>query len=118
MRRTVVVVSKDPKVHSAVKSARNPDLRVVEAPTGLGALFICASQPVDSLVIDLSTPGMNWPRLVEKLEQTFPGLPVFTLETSQADIADQLRSVLDSAASRKQPAKAHAALPLARVLRA
>jgi CheY-like chemotaxis protein len=115
MKRTVVVVSKDQKVHSVVKSMRGPELRVLEAPSGLGALFICAAQAVDSLVIDLGTPGMEWPRFVEKLAQTFPELPVVMLEAGKAE---EVRGALDSAVARKQPASAHAALPLARLQRA
>jgi CheY-like chemotaxis protein len=120
MRRTVVIVSKDPKVHSLVKSMRSPDLRMTEAATGLSALFICASQPVDALVIDLGTPGMDWPRLMEKLAQTFPALPVVTLASGQAvnSLAERLGGALESAAVRKQPASAHAALPLVRAQRA
>jgi CheY-like chemotaxis protein len=120
MRRTVVVVSKDPKVHSVLKTLRSPSLRLLEAPTGLGALFVCASEPVDSLVIDLDTPGMDWPRLVEKLAQTFPALPVVTLAAggNESGLAQQLQDALESAAKRKQPASAHAALPLVRAQRA
>ena len=120
MKRTVVVVSQDLKVHSVLKTLRGPDLRVIEAPAGLGVLFICASQPVDSLVIDLETPGMDWPRLMQKLAQTFPALPVVTLAAGRDEtaVAQQLRSALDSAALRKQPGSAHAALPLVRAQRA
>ena len=120
MKRTVVVVSKDPKVHSALKTLRSPSLRLLEAPTGLGALFLCASQPVDSLVIDLDTPGMDWPRLTEKLAQTIPALQVVTLPARREEngLAQQLQETLDSAAIRKQPASAHAALPLVRAQRA
>ena len=120
MRRTVVVVSKDPKVHSALKTLRSPSLRLIEAPTGLGALFLCASQPVDSLLIDLDTPGMDWPRLTEKLAQAFPALPVVTLaaQPDGGELAQRLQKALDSAATRKQPASAYAALPLVRARRA
>ena len=120
MRRTVVVVSKDPKVHSVLKTLRSPSLRLLEAPTGLGALFLCASQPVDSLVIDPDTPGMDWPRLTEKLAQTFPALPVVTLAAGQDEsrLAQRLQNALESTASRKQPGSAHAALPLVRARRA
>jgi CheY-like chemotaxis protein len=120
MRRTVVVVSKNPEVHSLAKSMRGPNLRLIEASTGLGALFVCASQPVDALVIDLGTPGMDWPRLMEKLAQTFPALPVVTLASGepQSVLAENLRTALASTAARKQPASAHAALPLVRAQRA
>ena len=120
MKRTVVVISKDPKVHGVLKTLRSPSLRLLEAPTGLGALFLCASQPVDSLVIDLDTPGMDWPRLVEKLALTFPALPVVTLAAGREDslLAQRLQETLESAATRKQPASAHAALPLVRAQRA
>ncbi|HXN49857.1 MAG TPA: hypothetical protein VN893_24610 [Bryobacteraceae bacterium] len=120
MKRTVVVISKDPKVHTALKRLRSPSLRLLEAPTGLGALFLCASQPVDSLVIDLDTPGMDWPRLTEKLAQTIPALPVVTLAAGQAEggLAQRLQIALESSATRKQPASAHAALPMVRAQRA
>jgi CheY-like chemotaxis protein len=120
MKRTVVVVSKDQKVHSVVKTLRSPSLRLLEAPSGLGALFLCASQPVDSLVIDLDTPGMDWPRLMEKLTQTFPALPVVTLAAGgdEGALTQRLHDAFDSGASRKQPASAHAALPLVRARRA
>jgi DNA-binding NarL/FixJ family response regulator len=120
MKRTVVVISKDPKVHSALKTLRTPSLRLLEAPTGLGALFLCASQPVDSLVIDLDTPGMDWPRLTEKLAQTIPALPVVTLAAGEDEggLAQRLQTALESSATRKQPASAHAALPMVRAQRA
>jgi len=120
MKRTVVVISKDPKIHSALKRLRSPSLRLIEAPTGLGALFLCASQPVDSLVIDLDTPGMDWPRLTEKLAQTIPALPVVTLTAGQAEggLTERLQTALASTATRKQPASAHAALPMVREQRA
>ncbi len=119
MKRTVVVISKDPKVHTELKRLRSPSLRLIEAPTGLGALFLCASQPVDSLVIDLDTPGMDWPRLTEKLAQTIPALPVVTLAGGQDEgVAQRLQIALESSARRKQPASAHAALPMVRAQRA
>jgi CheY-like chemotaxis protein len=118
MKRTVVVVSKDPGVHSALKALRSPSLRLLEAPSGLGALFLCASQPVDSLVIDLDMPGMDWPRLTEKLAQTFPALPVVTLAAGRGESETALQKALESSATRKQPASAHAALPLVRARRA
>ncbi len=103
-----------------MKTLRGPNLRVIEAPAGLGVLFICASQPVDSLVIDLETPGMDWPRLMEKLAQTFPALSVFTLAAGrdEAGVAQQLQTALDAAALKKQPGSAHAALPRVRAQRA
>jgi CheY-like chemotaxis protein len=119
MRRTVVIVSKDSRVHSLLKSMRGPALRVIEAPSGLAALFVCASQPVDALVIDVDTPGMEWPRLVEKLSSAVPALPVITLPAAEAQ--DTLRAKLDAvfaaAARRKQPAAAFAALPAVRARR-
>lgn len=120
MKRTVVVISKDPKVHSALKMLRTPSLRLLEAPTGLGALFLCASQPVDSLVIDLDTPGMDWPRLADKFAQTLPALPVVALAAGRDPkaLTQSLQSVFESAALRKQPGSAHAALPLVRARRA
>ena len=120
MKRTVLIISADQKVHSSLKSLRRPGLNVREAPTGLGALFVCAAQPVAALVIDLATPGMDWPRFMEKLSQAFPGMPVVTFEAGQDEngLLERLRGVLDSATARKQPASAHAALPMARVLRA
>ncbi len=120
MNRTVLIISTDQRVHLALKSLRNPSLRLLEASTGIGALFICATQPVDALVIDLDTPGMDWPRFMEKLSQAFPGLPVLTLAAGQDEsgLAERLRSILDSAAARKQPASARAAFPMTRVLRA
>jgi CheY-like chemotaxis protein len=119
MSRTVVVVSKDPKVHLLLKSMRGPELRVVEAASGLVALFVCASQAVDALVIDLDTPGMEWPRLVEKLSQAFPALPVITLSATQAEgeLAAKLDDAFAAAAQRKQPTPAHAALPEVRARR-
>jgi len=118
--RTTVVVSADPKVRSVLKTLRSPSLRLLESPTGLGALFLCASQPVDSLVIDLATPGMDWPRLIEKLSQSFPALPVLTVEAEAEPgaLAERLRIALETSAARKQPASAHAALPLVRARRA
>ncbi len=120
MRRTIIIVSKDPRVHAVLKTMRNPGLRLIEAPTGLSALFLCASQPVDSVVIDLDTPGMDWQRLVEKLGQAFPLLPVLTLAGGKAEggVAQRLLEALDSVLARKQPASAHAALPLVRAQRA
>ena len=120
MMRTVVVVSTRPKVHSAVKTLRTPGLRLIEAPSGLVALFLCASERVDSLVIDLDTPGMDWPRLMEKLTQTFPALPVVTLPAGEDEsrMRERLQTAFNSVASRKQPASAHAALPLVRAQRA
>jgi DNA-binding NtrC family response regulator len=111
MARTVLLISQDQKVRGLVKSTCQPDARVIDAANGLAAMFICAFEMVDALVVDPGTPGMNLPRLVEKLSSAFPGMPVITLAVGETgtDLADKLRMALDSTACRKQPGTVEAA---------
>ena len=114
MRRTVLVVSQNPKVRSAMRSLRGADMRLLDADSGLGALFICASQRVDLLVIDVETPGMDWPMLVEKLSTAFPAMPVVSMpgRRDANSLATLVLEALDSAPGKKQPAFAPCATPL------
>jgi DNA-binding NarL/FixJ family response regulator len=108
MRRTVVLVSRDAKVRSALKSLRGPELAVAETASGLGALFTCAARPVDLLVIDVETPGMHWPTLLEKLSTAFPALAILTLSGRRdgETLLTVVNERLESAVSRKEPGRA------------
>jgi DNA-binding NarL/FixJ family response regulator len=106
MRRTVLVVSHNPKVRSELRSVRGPEVRVLETLTGLGALFLCACHAVDLLVVDLDTPGMDWQRLLDKLSDAFPEMPM--LSAAECD-AERIRETFDSPPRRKRPQPARAA---------
>jgi CheY-like chemotaxis protein len=113
MRRTVLVVSRNPKVRSALRALRSAELRLFEADSGLGALFTCASQFVDLLVIDVETPGMDWPILAGKLVTAFPAMPVVSVSGRGEvnSLATLVLEALDSAPGKKQPALATGATP-------
>lgn len=112
MRRTLVFVSRDAKVRSALKSLRGPELAVAETESGLGALFTCAARPVDLLVIDIDTQGMHWPTLVEKLSTAFPALAILTVSAKRdrEALPALVRERLDHTATRKEPGRARAAV--------
>ncbi len=114
MRRTVLVVSRNPKVRSVLRALRSADLRLLEADSGLGALFTCASQRVDLLVIDVETPGMDWPTLVGKLATAFPALPVVSVpgRRDANSLATLVLEALDSAPGKKPPSLAAGPTPL------
>jgi DNA-binding NarL/FixJ family response regulator len=111
MRRTVLLVSQNSKVRSALRPLRGPELRLIETASGLGALFLCALERVHVVVLDYSTPGMDWPRLLEKLSSAFPQLPVLPVEAAEAPAAlgARILETLESTASRKQPGLARPA---------
>ena len=95
-----------------MKSLRGPELAVAEAESGLGALFTCAARPVDLLVIDVETPGMHWPTLVEKLSTAFPALAILTF-SGRRDREALLTIVserLEHAAARKEPGRVRTAV--------
>ncbi|MGD0199569.1 MAG: response regulator [Bryobacteraceae bacterium] len=109
--RTVLIVSPDRRVRSALKSLGRPDLRILEAASGLAALVICASVPADLVAIDRSVPDMDTLRLIEKLSGAFPDMPVMTFPAGDttATVRENLTALLESAVCRKQPALAYAA---------
>jgi CheY-like chemotaxis protein len=108
MIRTVLVVSQDPAIRCALKELRGPELRLVETATGLGALFLCAFEAVDLLVVDPAAAGMQWPGLLEKVTFAFPQMPVLSAEAGEeaAALRQRIREALASAVRRKQPGPA------------
>lgn len=105
--RTVLLVSPQPKLRSAVRALAGPGLRILDCATGLAGLVICAADAVDLVLLDESAPGMDAAQLAQKLLGAFPGLAV---QPAAADLAPQIAAYLESAA-RKAPARAYAWLP-------
>ncbi|MGE5645012.1 MAG: hypothetical protein ACM336_04390 [Acidobacteriota bacterium] len=103
MTRTVLVVSHNRAFRAGLKPLRGRQVRVLQAPNGLGALFLCASEAVDLLVIDPSTPGMDCRKLLEKISSAFPEMAVLT----DPD-AEKIRDALDTP-RRKGPGQVRAA---------
>ncbi len=105
-------MSHNPTLRSALKPLRGPDVRVLQTLTGLGALIICASQAIDLLVVDLETPGMAWPTLLEKLSTAFPEMPVVSTAARDDAIAvgERIREAFDSTLRRKRPQPARGAV--------
>jgi CheY-like chemotaxis protein len=104
MRRTLLALTPSAKLRAALQPLRRTGVRVLEARTGIAALWLCASRPVDLAVLNFEEPGMDWPKLVEKLSSAFPGLPVvaMTERDEPADVTDRIHEAL-AAAPRKQP---------------
>jgi CheY-like chemotaxis protein len=103
--RTVLVVSPRAKIRAAARGLARPSLAVLEATTGLGALVVCAAHAVDLVLLDETAPGMDAPRLIQKLSDAFPDLAV---EAVSADPAPQVSAYFQSAPRK---AVAYAWLP-------
>jgi CheY-like chemotaxis protein len=106
MSHTLLTLTSTANLRTALKPLRGAGLRVLQARTGLAALLLCACRPVDVAVMNLEEPGMDWPKLREKLFAAFPGLPVVAItERDEPELlAQRIRETIDAAAPRKHPA--------------
>lgn len=63
-------------LHSALDSLKNPDLEILEAPSGEEALLEVGRRRIDLVVIDYLLPGMNGVELMHKLRAGQPDVKV------------------------------------------
>ncbi|HVX67493.1 MAG TPA: hypothetical protein VHA11_12860 [Bryobacteraceae bacterium] len=104
MTHTLLALTSTTNLKTALKPLRSAGLRVLQARSGLAALLLCALRPVDVAVVNLEEPGMDWPKLREKIFAAFPGLPVVAItERDEPELlARRIRETIESAAPRKQ----------------
>jgi CheY-like chemotaxis protein len=109
MSHTLLALTSTANLRAALKPLRGSGLRVLQARTGLAALLLCACRPVDVAVVNLEEPGMDWPKLREKLFAAFPGLPVVAItERDEPELlAQRIRETIKAAAPRKHPTTEH-----------
>jgi DNA-binding NarL/FixJ family response regulator len=110
MTHTLLALTGTANLRAALKPLRGSGLRVLQARTGLAALLLCACRPVDVAVMNLEEPGMDWPRVREKLCAAFPGLPVVAMtERDEPELlAQRIRETIEAVAPRKHPLAEHA----------
>ncbi len=105
MKRTILLVTRHPGIRTSVRALRGPDLRVLHESSGLGVLFLCATQSVDVLVIQPTIPGMDWARLLDKVSAAFPSLPVLAVNPAEGAevLRERIRAALNATTQKKQP---------------
>ena len=89
--RTILIADDDPNLRLLVSLALDtPDLRVLEACSGLEALGILETEHADLLVLDWMMPGMSGIDVVRELrdEPLTAAIPVvmLTARTHQSDL--------------------------------
>ena len=63
------------------------------AASGVEALRVLASQPIDAMLCDIEMPGMNGIELVRRVRQTHPAMPIIIL--SGYHVFDYARQMID-----------------------
>jgi CheY-like chemotaxis protein len=87
---TILVADDDQNNRLLVKMVgEHTGHRVVEAATGEEALSMCAEQPPDLVVLDLSMPAMSGPEFMRALRKgaRTSGIPVLLYTATEPDAA-------------------------------
>lgn len=72
---TILVVDDEPPVRNAmVRVVQGAGYAALAAGSGLAAIAILESQPVDLVVSDLQMPGMNGMQLLDVVQRRWPGV--------------------------------------------
>ena len=94
--QTVLIVDDDPQILRLVEKMLGArKVNVLMAPRPSAALEICARQPVDLLISDVSMPEMDGTRLAERVLKLQPNAQILLIsgETSEPPASPELQRV-------------------------
>ncbi|MBS1125933.1 MAG: response regulator, partial [Nitrospirae bacterium] len=97
MMKNVLLVDDNPGILDAVRDclqSRLPGVSMHASGTGIGALDIVRSWPIDMLITEVDLPDMNGYELIDQVRRQRPGMPVMvTTDDCSRKVVELLTSL-------------------------
>jgi len=97
MMKNVLLVDDNPGILDAVRDclqSRLPGVSMHASVTGIGALDIVRSWPIDMLITEVDLPDMNGYELIDQVRRQRPGMPVMvTTDDCSRKVVELLTSL-------------------------
>jgi DNA-binding NtrC family response regulator len=80
-RKTLLIVDSDEAMRDSLTGLLRPDLRVLRAGTGEGALQIMEKEDVDLMILDAQLPGISGFEVLKIVKENYPYVEVVVVST-------------------------------------
>ena len=80
-RKTLLIVDSDEAMRESLTGVLRPDLRVLRAGTGEGALQIMEKEDVDLMILDARLPGISGFEVLKIVKENYPYVEVVVVST-------------------------------------
>jgi DNA-binding NtrC family response regulator len=80
-RKTLLIVDSDEAMRESLTGLLRPDLRVLRAGTGEGALQIMEKEDVDLMILDAQLPGISGFEVLKIVKENYPYVEVVVVST-------------------------------------
>jgi DNA-binding NtrC family response regulator len=80
-RKTLLIVDSDEAMRESLTGVLRPDLRVLRAGTGEGALQIMEKEDVDLMILDAQLPGISGFEVLKIVKENYPYVEVVVVST-------------------------------------
>jgi DNA-binding NtrC family response regulator len=82
-RKTLLIVDSDEAMRESLTGVLRPDLRVLRAGTGEGALQIMEKEDVDLMILDAQLPGISGFEVLKIIKENYPYVEVVVVSTTK-----------------------------------
>ena len=80
-RKTLLIVDSDEAMRESLTGVLRPDMRVLRAGTGEGALQIMEKEDVDLMILDAQLPGISGFEVLKIVKENYPYVEVVVVST-------------------------------------